>query len=284
MRAYKRKIFSPFHFAPATFHLSGARVRFTLIELLVVVAIIAILAGLLLPTLYRAKKMAVNISCVSNLRQIGMGINHYVDDYGWLFPARWSETRGLPGDPHLSANNPNAGSPWTSWALKKSYLPEKTASVAYTGGIATGGQHRSRYACPAKENWIPDSSASSIKDNALICYAYNWNLNANSANATQLLKNMNYKFPSRLVLLAEFTGNYTDGVKGSQYIEYMDSNSIAFTRHNLSCNILYLDFSVRSRPWKSFVLSTTNSAHWNPLQTDLSLPDNRKTNRNPNDF
>src|SRR5436190_2368964 len=54
---------------------------FTLIELLVVIAIIAILAVMLLPALSRAKSSAVSVKCKSNLRQLGLGLSLYVEDF-----------------------------------------------------------------------------------------------------------------------------------------------------------------------------------------------------------
>ena len=69
------------------------RSGFTLIELLVVIAIIAILAAILFPVFAQARKRAQQTTCISNLKQLGLALRQYQDD----FDNRFMPAAGFPG-------------------------------------------------------------------------------------------------------------------------------------------------------------------------------------------
>jgi prepilin-type N-terminal cleavage/methylation domain-containing protein len=77
---------------------TSARVRsaFTLIELLVVIAIIAILAAVLFPVFAQARAKARQASCISNLKQIVLAVNMYLQDYDEQFPMTMEVINGIP--------------------------------------------------------------------------------------------------------------------------------------------------------------------------------------------
>jgi prepilin-type N-terminal cleavage/methylation domain-containing protein/prepilin-type processing-associated H-X9-DG protein len=80
------------------------RQGFTLIELLVVIAIIAILAAILFPVFARARENARRASCMSNLKQIGLGFIQYAQDYDERLPTNQANTT-QPNGPVGSASS-----------------------------------------------------------------------------------------------------------------------------------------------------------------------------------
>ena len=83
---------------------------FTLIELLVVIAIIAILAAILFPVFARARENARRASCMSNLKQLGLGVMMYVQDYDEKYPFSLMRSNGT-----LSPSGTGFGTSYWIW-------------------------------------------------------------------------------------------------------------------------------------------------------------------------
>lgn len=100
---------------------------FTLVELLVVIAVIAILASLLVPTLSRAKEKARATYCRNNLRQLGLGFMLYLDDYRDTFPTANNLARLVPED-------------WFYWSTNSGLASRNKSDsqiARYVGGFTT---------------------------------------------------------------------------------------------------------------------------------------------------
>jgi len=109
-----------------------SRQAFTLVELLVVIAIISILASILFPVFARARENARRTSCLSNLKQMGLAVMQYVQDYDEKYPTATVRTTQVPPDRMWWVNYTMWFWPQTLYAYHKSAQVFFCPSAAYT--------------------------------------------------------------------------------------------------------------------------------------------------------
>lgn len=125
--------------------------QFTLIELLVVIAIIAILASLLLPALNQARSRGVQVKCLGNFKQIGLGLSFYED-------ANRAYCAVYNGDSGVDTN-------WWVWKIKGSFPVESVSSKKSTNMLV----------CPAKKSeksYAMNTNAGTIAANGTVSADY----------------------------------------------------------------------------------------------------------------
>jgi prepilin-type N-terminal cleavage/methylation domain-containing protein len=136
---------------------------FTLIELLVVIAVIAILAALLLPVLAHAKQKGQQAACLSNLKQVGLCFQMYLNDSNDHFPDQFGLKNSLPGGYH----------PWTTW-------PPSDPRAGWAASVfQSENANFNIWSCPAAVNSavgniIQSVQATSTNLNAPLCRYWAW--------------------------------------------------------------------------------------------------------------
>ena len=199
------------------------KAKFTLIELLVVVAIIAILAGILLPALNKAKEVARTISCTSNLKQLGTASILYSDTYYGYMPRY--EMRGPNSGGTISTRN------WTV-ILQGKVLGDNTCEQlrAYFGLPLLG---KAAY-CPKRNTGAPSIDNDPFYGTNGGLYAVNTRFNQIIAGNTLYtdVKREKIKNPSGKAHISETWGAGQYGFNYTSMIQF---------RHSRKANVTFID-------------------------------------------
>ena len=121
---------------------------FTLIELLVVIAIIAILAAILFPVFARARENARRASCQSNMKQIGLGILQYIQDYDEKFMPGEGYFKNWKIEPGITGSWDLVTQPYLK-SMQILVCPSDSRSPTYNSLGTYGSNLRRSYSMPA---------------------------------------------------------------------------------------------------------------------------------------
>jgi prepilin-type N-terminal cleavage/methylation domain len=216
-----------------------ANAAFTLIELLVVIAIIAILAAILFPVFAQAREKARQTTCLSNEKQIGLGILQYVQDY--------DETMPISGWRNITA--PDGAASCYSWRYAvQPYI--KNAGITLCPS----------YERPNEPLWSP-CGTNSMDSRAGVVRSYAGTLTWAHPDFADGLKIAAVPRPAGIIMVLESRYEYPD--MGTWTVAW-DANWIgpgkgAFTSHHGKSNYLFFDGHVKAlNP-----CSTFGKLNWN---------------------
>jgi prepilin-type N-terminal cleavage/methylation domain-containing protein/prepilin-type processing-associated H-X9-DG protein len=241
---------------------------FTLMELLVVISIIAILAGLLLPVLSAAKKRGAQAACINNMKQLGLGMQIYIDDNRDIFPGMASQHSGFQS------------SDWIWWRTNDTAHPVQQSPIVITLADASTKLFR----CPLDTD---DSVRIAQADGVNGPYLYSYSLTSYNVTSTvdangnshDVNPGMSSNFvggehlpftlaailnPGGKIMLAEEPGSNSssDNPTGAPVINdgrWMPQDPDPLTaRHGGKGDVTFADFHVEPETWE-FGEDLTNS-------------------------
>ncbi len=206
----------------------NVRSAFTLIELLVVIAIIGILAAMLLPALNKAREKANAAACLSNMKQWGLAMGMYCDDFNDSMPYEGTSS-GIDAGFNLGA--------W--YNVLSTYINSPSLATLYDQtppNIPVPGK-KSIFTCPSVKRMDPTIPNPPTVNKPYFAYAMNRVLTGASGNVYRRSK---ADRPTETIFLAESENNdfpFTDGF----FIGPSGTPPQNIPRHSGGSNLLFLD-------------------------------------------
>lgn len=232
---------------------------FTLIELLVVIAIISILAAILFPVFARARESARRASCLSNLKQVGLGVMMYVQDYDERYPAA---VQGPMGGPYQTQTK--AGWPGVRFAVNGTgHL------VSWMDMIFPYVKNVQLFVCPSQPDTSSDSGLSwrtvnaasytlngafSGYDNDRYARPYNTRNLGNMMAAVQR--------PSGVIMISECLDAYNNQAVAASYISGPGGVLEYVTPHFDGTNVTFADGHVKWMKHSAIVGAYTQKVNY----------------------